>query len=244
MYLLRLDDASDYLNIEKWDRIEKLLNKYEIAPIVGVIPLNKDKKLINGNKKDEKFWDKVRKWEKKNWTIAMHGCTHVYLTRSGGVNPINDRSEFAGLSLQEQKHKISVGLKVFQTNGVVPKIFFAPSHTFDLNTIEALRDESEIRIISDTVANQTYKIDDFYYIPVQAGKVRWLPFKIVTYCCHPNNMQEQEFGELEIFIRKNLRKWGSFNDLVFRDNGPTLYDKFLRYIYFMFRSIKLKISKS
>ena len=243
MYLIRLDDASDYLDIEKWEKIEKLLDKYNIKPIVGIIPLNKDEKLINDNKKNINFWSKVKKWERKNWSIAMHGCTHVYATKKGGINPVNDRSEFAGLSLQEQEHKISVGLDVFKRNSVVPKIFFAPSHTFDLNTIEALRKQSEIRIISDTVANQTYKLDDFYYIPVQAGKVRRLPFKTVTFCYHPNNMKEQDFIELEIFIRKNRRRFGSVSELKLRNSGLTFYDKFLRFAYFGFRSIKLKIKK-
>ena len=38
MYLIRLDDATEYMNSSAWDRIEKLLDKFSINPIVGIIP--------------------------------------------------------------------------------------------------------------------------------------------------------------------------------------------------------------
>ena len=41
-YILRLDDASDYMDVEKWSRMEELLDKYQIKPLVGVIPDNQD----------------------------------------------------------------------------------------------------------------------------------------------------------------------------------------------------------
>jgi len=147
MYLIRLDDASEYMDIVKWDNIEKLLDRYNIKPIVGIIPNNQDKDLINKYKKDMKFWDKAKVWQKKRWTIALHGFTHVCSSNSGGINPINLRSEFAGVSLEEQKIKVSSGIKIFKEHGLDTKLFFAPSHTFDMNTLEALKAEGDIRII-------------------------------------------------------------------------------------------------
>lgn len=41
-YLLRMDDASDYMDAEKWQRMEELLDRYGIKPLVGVIPDNRD----------------------------------------------------------------------------------------------------------------------------------------------------------------------------------------------------------
>ena len=41
-YIMRLDDASEYMDVEKWQRMEDLLDKYHIKPIVGVIPDNQD----------------------------------------------------------------------------------------------------------------------------------------------------------------------------------------------------------
>jgi hypothetical protein len=37
-YILRLDDASDYMDLEKWTRVESLVDKYGIKPIFGIIP--------------------------------------------------------------------------------------------------------------------------------------------------------------------------------------------------------------
>lgn len=36
--ILRLDDACEKRDLVKWDRIEVILDKYQIKPIVGVIP--------------------------------------------------------------------------------------------------------------------------------------------------------------------------------------------------------------
>ena len=47
MYLIRLDDASEYMDLEKWTRISNLLDKYGIKPIFGIIPNNRDDTLIS-----------------------------------------------------------------------------------------------------------------------------------------------------------------------------------------------------
>ena len=41
-YTLRMDDASDYMDAEKWQRMEELLDRYGIKPLVGVSPDNRD----------------------------------------------------------------------------------------------------------------------------------------------------------------------------------------------------------
>ena len=41
-YCIRLDDACPQMNAEKWARIERILDKYKVRPIVGVIPENRD----------------------------------------------------------------------------------------------------------------------------------------------------------------------------------------------------------
>ena len=61
-YLMRLDDASDYMDVEKWNRMENLLDSYHVKPLVGVIPNNQDPSLVQIYPKDMKFWDKVRSY--------------------------------------------------------------------------------------------------------------------------------------------------------------------------------------
>ena len=58
-FILRLDDACPTMNKSKWDRMEKLLDKYSIKPIVGIIPDNKDPEFCYGI--DPYFWEKVYK---------------------------------------------------------------------------------------------------------------------------------------------------------------------------------------
>lgn len=240
MYLLRLDDASEYMDNEKWDNIESLLDKYNIKPIVGVIPKNEDEVLINRYEENKAFWNRVREWNERGWDVALHGFNHVYSTQSGGINPVNLRSEFAGMPLKEQKIKIIKALNIFNEHGLKPLIFIAPSHTFDENTIQALKEESNIRVVSDTIANDVYKAGEFYFIPQQCGHVRWLPFKVTTFCYHPNYMTEEEFRKLEDFIKRKRSRFGSFKELSLKDRRLSIYDLFLRSIYFFLRRMRIK----
>jgi len=99
-YLIRLDDASHFSDLSKWNRISSILNKHNIKPIVAVIPNNKDKSLFYSNF-NPSFWDLVKSWENNNWSIAMHGFNHLFhkVRRNKLILPFYDRSEFAELSL-------------------------------------------------------------------------------------------------------------------------------------------------
>lgn len=208
-YILRLDDACEQRNIIGWKKIENLLDTYGVKPLVGIIPYCEDFQMKQ-YPRDENFWGLARQWMDKGWTIAMHGYNHVYITEAGGMNPVNRYSEFAGVSYEEQAEKVRKGISVFRQHGFCPKVFFAPAHTFDENTLKALEVESEIRIISDTIAWKPYRKGVFTFVPQQSGKVRRLPFRIVTFCYHPNTMREQDFIELEAFLRNYSKRFISF----------------------------------
>ena len=232
-YILRLDDAASKMNIENWNKMEKLLDKYNIKPLVGVIPDCKDP-MMNEYKVDEGFWDKVKMWQEKGWCIALHGYEHVYCTQDGGINPVNKRSEFAGVSLEKQKEKIRKGVSIFREHDINAKVFFAPSHTFDLNTIEALKQESNIRIISDTVANKPYSSYGIVFVPQQSGQVRKLPFDTVTFCYHPNMMNDKDFYELEKFIQCNIDLMAEF-PLTIVNRKRSIFDILIKQLYFLRR---------
>lgn len=231
-YILRLDDACEKMDIEKWDRMEQLLDKYVVKPLVGVIPHCEDH-MMDDYPIDSSFWRKVNNWICKDWSIAMHGYNHVYSTDCGGINPINKRSEFAGEPLEVQKEKIRKGISIMREHGINPKIFFAPSHTFDRNTLLALKAESDINIISDTIANDVYYQDDFQFVPQQSGRVRKLPFKVVTFCYHPNTMKENDFVYLEQFLEKNPALFIKFELVVKEKRKKSIFDKMLEKIYFL-----------
>ena len=219
-YIIRLDDAAERMNVKKWLRMEQLLDKYSIKPIVGVIPDCKDPEM-DQYMYDDEFWERVRGWISKGWKIALHGYEHIYCTEDGGINPVNKRSEFAGVPLDEQKKKIKNGLEIFRKHGIVPRIFFAPSHTFDENTIKALKEESDIRIISDTIANDVYYNKGIYFVPQQSGRCRKLPFKVITFCYHPNAMTDIDFRILDTFLKNYHSDFIVVNDRI-------LYRKILK----------------
>lgn len=231
MYLMRLDDASEYMDIEKWTRMETLLDKYEIKPIYGIIPDNQDVELLKSGKVDG-FWSLMRNWQEKGWTPALHGYNHIFETNEGGINPVNKKSEFAGVELNRQKEKIRNGCEILKKNGIDAHIFFAPAHTFDKNTLTAIKEESSIRIISDTIANDIYYKDDFFFIPQQSGYCRKLPFKTVTFCYHPNIMQDDDFYSLEIFLKKEMNNFSCFKDINFSKRAFGIKDTILNKLYF------------
>lgn len=202
-YFLRLDDACPKRDIPKWDRMESLLDKYDVKPLVGIIPECKDPE-FEKYATDENFWtDRVPVWRRKGWIFAMHGYEHIFHTKCAGINPVNNYSEFAGLPFEEQLNKIWGGVKKLRLHGIEPYVFFAPAHTFDKNTIRALSEKTNIRIISDMPANKPFSKYGMTFIPQQAGRVRRLPFAVQTFCYHPNFMKDSDFEELELFLQKH-----------------------------------------
>ena len=235
MYLMRLDDASEYMDIDKWLRMEQLLDKYNVKPIFGIIPNNSDPDLLKYGKVDD-FWELMQSWQNKGWIPALHGYTHVFETEEGGINPVNLRSEFAGLSFEKQCEKIMMGEKILLENGIKADIFFAPAHTFDDNTIKALKKVSNIRCVSDTIASNVYCKDDVFFVPQQSGKCRKLPFKVVTFCYHPNIMSDCDFFMLEESLKK--MSFSKFEQEMLKKRKKGLFDRLLERIYFCLRIIK------
>lgn len=237
MYLIRLDDASDHMHTENWAKIEQLLDESDIKPLVGVIPLNRDPMLLEFPE-DPGFWEKARRWQHKGWRIALHGYEHVYSSNCAGINPVHDRSEFAGHPLEKQRQMIQEGMRLLKEKGLNPTAFFAPSHTFDENTLEALRLESDIRVISDTVANDTYCRNGFTFIPQQAGRVRELPFKVTTICLHPNFTTDPEFDEIEAFLKAHSGQFLDPNAIEPTTRKRSLLDRGYELAYFLKRKLR------
>lgn len=241
MFLLRLDDASENMDQKKWMRIEELLDRYGIKPIVGIIAINKDPELLQKYSSNLSFWNTVKNWEQKGWCIAMHGCYHLFQMEEGGLNPVNKYSEFAGQPYEKQLELIKTAKQVFESHQIKPKVFFAPAHTFDVNTLKALHEATDIRIINDTIANDVYYEHGFYFLPQQTGKVRKLPFRLVTCCYHPNNMHNEDYLELETFLKKYKEQFLCIQELKYKKRRRSLMDLFLNKLYFGFRKFRERI---
>ena len=113
------------------------------------------------------------------------------------------------------------------------------SHTFDENTLIALKEESDIRIISDTIANDVYfeNWTLLYSAAVRTGKK--LPFKTVTFCYHPNMMENGDIEHLELFLKDMQSKFVSAQDAKVSKRQMSTFDRILRAVYFAKRRQKL-----
>ena len=161
-------------------------------------------------------------------------------SENGGINPVNHRSEFAGKSLEIQCKKIRNGYRILKEKNIDPHAFIAPGHTFDENTLEALRRETDIRIISETVADDVYWSNGFYFIPQQSGRVRTLGFSFITYCYHPNTMCEEQFIELEAFLKKSSSAFCTFEEIPLKKRSLSVKDRAIRTAYFVRRRLFVK----
>lgn len=236
-YLLRLDDASPFMDMTKWGKITDILIKYNIRPLVGIVPNNQDPQISFGRDFAE-YQSLISEWKKQGWSFALHGFTHVYCTRSGGINPIHRRSEFAGLSYDLQYEKISKGYELLAKQGVIARYFYAPSHTFDENTIRALKEASPIKIVSDTIALKPYRFMGITFIPQQVGRFRNIKIPGVwTFCYHPNNMLDKDFLDFESFIKNHRQDFSSFPQIPEPLKGKSIADKLLSQIYFQLRKL-------
>ena len=204
-YIIRLDDACPTMNHEKWNRMEQILDRYGICPIVGVIPENRDPDF--SWESDLDFWDRVKMWQRKGWTIALHGLHHTlqehepgrgYYQKSHSVH-----TEFAGVPLDAQRKMLVKGIQVLRAHDIIPTCFFAPAHTYDTNTVQALKEFQEIRFVSDGYALQAFQRDGMIFLPSICDGPFAMPFGLYTYVFHPSVMKEENFIRLEKFLKKN-----------------------------------------
>lgn len=232
-FIIRLDDACPNMNKEKWDKIEVILDKYNIKPIVGIIPDNKDLEFSYGNINE--FWpDYVKRWENKKWVIAMHGLNHA-LSK-------NIRTEFKGKSLEEQRRIIKKGLLIMKKHDINPICFFAPAHTFDNNTIKVCLEFEQFKFISDGYAFFPYKKNGMLLLP----SVFDTPHKIsnsgiFTFVYHPNNMSENDFKYLEEFIIKYKENFEyDLNYILekYKNRRRNIFDYILHSLIVIFRNVR------
>lgn len=245
-YLIRLDDSCSTQHKKNWDKLEKIFDKLNINPIVAVIPFNKDKNLFINNE-DKFFWAKVKSWQSKGWEIAVHGHSHLYhkVKKNNLIFPFYDRSEFGGLDLDEQSRLIKESYEHFLKNEIKPTIWIAPSHTFDKNTIIALKNNTKICFISDGISLEPFKLMEIIFLPQQL----WIPRKklygIWTICLHPNSMNDESIDKFQKIISEPFYK-----DKFINTNKAKSYIKnfsIISYLYsnnfWLIRSFKINIKK-
>jgi predicted deacetylase len=197
-YLIRLDDACETHNIEKWKAMEHILDKHHIKPIVAVIPLNEDPSLHQAER-NKQFWDDVRRWRDKGWAIALHGYRHVYhpVDKKQLIFPFYNRSEFAGLDLETQSELLKKACAKFAEHDIRPALWVAPGHCFDHVTLQALKRATDITVISDGIALFPFSEHGFTFVPQQLWRLKKKMIGTWTICLHPGTMSEESIKTFE-----------------------------------------------
>jgi len=204
--LIRMDDIAENMNWHLMDKCELLFDKYQIKPLLGIIPKNRDPELLKYDKNND-FWKRVEDWKHKGWEITMHGCNHLYSQKSDKNDIFNygGNSEFYGLDYHSQLDKIKIGLEEFKKREIKIRSFFAPNHIYDNNTLAAVKN-SGIKIIIDGYGLFPYYKDDILFVPQLFYKEIFLPFGIQSTQIHINYWNDDYFKNFEIFINKNYNK--------------------------------------
>lgn len=185
-FLLRFDDICPTMNWPVWEKLEEVMNEEGIRPILSVIPDNRDSALYEAAPND-RFWDRVRGWQARGWSIGLHGFQHRYVTRNAGIVGLRKYSEFAGVSVDEQRNKLVKGLAIFKREGVIPECWVAPAHSFDKVTVKLLA-ELGVRTISDGLSLFPYRdAHNVVWVPQQLWKFRYVPFGLWTVCIHSDD---------------------------------------------------------
>lgn len=209
--LFRLDDVTPWQNWEKFERLHELFRKYQIAPVIGVVPDNCDPKLCIGDPRKDfaQYLNKLVREE--GWVIAQHGFTHTYVNKNGGMLKVNRQSEFAGLPYDEQFDKLKKGQEFLQKQGLCATMFMAPAHTYDKSTLRALQ-KLGFTWVTDGYTDHVYRRFELVFIPCTVSKPIVPKESVVnTVCYHPNMMTEEEFIELEQFLEKHAEVCKSFD---------------------------------
>ena len=114
-FLIRLDDIAENMNWDMMEQATNLFDRFNIKPVLGIIPNNKDPELLAYPKKNLNFWEQVRKWKNKGWEIGMHGNNHLYDKSCTKIDYLGHGgdSEFCNHSYEDQFEKIQSGLNKF-----------------------------------------------------------------------------------------------------------------------------------
>lgn len=209
---VRMDDITPDMNWENFLRFKKLCDLYQIRPLIGVVPENQDSMLkVDSERKD--YWKYLLELQKEGWVIAQHGVTHVYRTKKKGCFPLNALSEFAGLSYEKQYELLKRGKECLLLHGVQTDIFMAPAHSYDKQTLRALKKLGFTKL-TDGFGDEPYKWKGLIFYPISFKKSNSLRKTkgYTTFVVHTNMMNDKDFERYEYLFKENQDRLISFKE--------------------------------
>jgi predicted deacetylase len=220
--LLRFDDICPTMNYYEFNRALEIMDSIGVKALLGVIPDCKDPDLLIEKPHDD-FWKYVKELQKSGYTIAMHGYQHIFDSETRGLINSGYKSELAGHTFEEQKEKIRKGKQVLLEHGIETDIFFAPAHSYDMNTIKAL-EANGFKYMSDGMSAKPYQIGSLICIPSRvsgAHKLRKNGYHTVIFHAHewvrPDKVAD--FERLKLICDKYRTQIVTFDEYKSRANG-------------------------
>ncbi len=242
-YIVRFDDICPTMDWNSWNKVEKVLVEKGIKPIIAVVPDNKDEKLQVGQE-NKIFWSKVIEWQKRGWSIAIHGYQHLYETNDSGLLGLNKYSEFSGLSYEEQTKKLTKAINIFNSHGVKPDLWVAPAHSFDEVTLRVLSDLG-LNIISDGFYMRPVKHMNMIWIPQQLWRFRKFRSGIWTVCLHVNEIKKDELEAICSDFIKYSNSIVSLDDATknISINSLSIFDQIFSFVWKALIKLKRLVSR-
>jgi predicted deacetylase len=219
-YLFRLDDITPEMDWGRFWALMRLFQRHSIKPLLGVVPDNRDTNLSRQASRAD-FWDIIRHFQNSDSAdIAQHGYQHILVHRPGAaiIGPAygikKEVSEFAGDPFNDQIFRIREGLRILKSNGIETTTWMAPNHSYDRNTLKALK-ENSFTAVSDGVALFPYRENGLIFVPQASWRPRWMPLGVHTICIHTNSITPHEVKRLRVFMRRPLN-FTRFSEVVSR----------------------------
>ncbi len=209
-FILRFDDVTPEMAWSRFDPFDELSMDQDLPLLIGVVPNCLDQTLVVEPARDA-FWDTVRGWADRGWSIAQHGYTHQYVTEHPGLLRLGSKSELAGLSYEEQFAKLQAGKTILQEQGVWQPVFMAPSHSFDEATLRALAD-LDFKYLTDGSGVYPYKFGALTAVPQLFATPLHFGFGVYSICLHVNTLSEPEIDRIVGFVKKNRSRFISFEE--------------------------------
>lgn len=217
-YLIRLDDFCPTMLRDPRERFLSILARHSVSLIVAVVPDNQDPDL-NRQSPDPEFWDRMRSLQAAGATIAMHGYRHLCASRGKSLLRLHRETEFAGVDSSLQQQWIRSGLAILRGHGLRPRLFVAPRHGFDRNTLHALAAE-DLGILSDGFARRPFTQHGILWIPQQLWEPVTQKTGLWTICLHTNTASAGLEERLETFFAEHVGHLTSFDQMI-ADNLPS-----------------------
>ena len=210
-YTFRLDDITPDMNWENFLRLKRIFDKHGMKPVIGIVPDCTDLKLKVGEERED-YWEVLKQLERDGWTMSMHGHHHQYVTKNKGIFHLTPQSEFAGLPYEEQYEKIKKGKQILEEHDIYTNIFFAPSNTYDKNTLRAVR-ENGFTIIPSSYTTMPYEQAGILFIPGRYAE----PVEgkgLVTIYLHTNTIKEELYDRIDRFLEEKKEYAISYSDMI------------------------------